>query len=770
MTNNNNQKGCIGVLTSGGDAPGMNAAVRAVVRTALHRRFKKVFVIKEGYKGLVKDGEDNKKYIEEVKWNDVSGILHKGGTEFGTARWDEFREEPGKLKAARNLIKKGINRLIVIGGDGSLAGANELHEQWPKLKAKLLPKMKEAKNYPHLAVVGVVASIDNDMCDVDMTIGADTALHRISEAVDSISSTAASHQRIFVVETMGRRCGYLVLMGSLITGADWVIIPEDPPGDEEWGKMVEQLKTAREKNQKHSIIVLLAEGVKHCGGVTNNHALKKDKKEFRIKEIGRSDVKDALREGLKGKEEVEAPDVRDTKLGHVQRGGSPSAYDRILSTLLEYAAVEKISEKDSFSNSCIVAGFKDNKIECLPLKKTVEKNAKISEYLEKCCFKEAIDMRESYFQEIYKIARILMKPELMIKIPKKEAPCFAVLHSGAPSPGMNAAVRAAVRLAINKGYRILGFKRGFEGLIEGDFKSLGWRDVNGWASMGGAMLETTRTIPRKENFKKIDKMIKAHNIQGLLIIGGWSGYKGAFEMQKEYDKFNIPVICMPASINNNLPGTDICIGSDTALNNIVDAVDKIKESAVAVRRCFLVEVMGRFCGYLALMSGLATGAERVYMHEERQTLEALQADLNLLKKEFGRNERKLALIMRNENAHPLYDSGFITKILEAEGKNKFDARKAILGHLQQGGKPSPFDRILATRLADGCINFLEEKEKKKESTYAFIGIKRGHITEPPYPMGDFPRMVEADYQRAQNPWWLKLQDIASMLAIDKRNR
>jgi 6-phosphofructokinase 1 len=771
MTNYNNQQKCICVLTSGGDAPGMNAAVRAVVRTGLHHGLK-VFVIKEGFEGLVKAGEEEEEYITEVDWDYVSGILHKGGTKIGSSRCEEFKGKGGaaQLKAARNLIKKGIDRLIVIGGDGSLTGANVFHEQWPELLKKLVASgevtSEEADRYPRLAVVGLVASIDNDMCGVEMTIGANTALHRISEAVDDISSTAASHQRIFVVETMGRQCGYLALMSALITGADWVIIPEEPPGDEEWKKMLKQLKTAREKKQKRSIIVVLAEGLKDCHGVTS-HDSKKELNDSEIKEISSKDVAEALKEGLKREGEVKPPDVRVTILGHVQRGGTPSAYDRILSSLLGYGAVKKILSDETFDEPQIVVGVKgsrDDDIKSLPLKETVEKNKSKSEVLGECNFEKKMKDRGKCFHNAYQIARILMKPEQLVEtLPLTEdAPCFAVLHSGAPAPGMNAAARAAVRLGINNGYRMLGVKRGFKGLINGDIKPLGWSDVNGWASMGGAELEISRKIPGKGDFDSIESMIKKHNIKGLLIIGGWSGYKGAWEMYKEYNKFNIPIICMPTTINNNLPGTEVCIGSDTAINNIMDAVDKIKQSAVAVRRCFLVEVMGRYCGYLALMSGLVTGAEGVYMHEKKSTLDNLQDDLKRFIREFGENKRRLALIIRNERAHRSYNSEFINALFNEESEGKFDARYAILGHLQQGGEPSPFDRILATRLAYGCINFLVEKVEKKYPAYAFIGIREKEITLTP--MGDFPRLVEEGFQRAIDPWWFKLKDIASMLA------
>jgi 6-phosphofructokinase 1 len=218
----------IGVLTSGGDAPGMNAAVRAVVRSGLNSGAE-VYAIYEGYQGMVDGGNQ----IRPIGWSDVGGILHLGGTVIGSARCQEFRTRDGRRQAARNLVQNRINALVVIGGDGSLTGAHILQREWTELLAELVESgelaEQEAQSAHHLTVAGLVGSIDNDMHGTDMTIGADSALQRIVEAVDAISSTAASHQRAFVVEVMGRRCGYLALMSGLATGADWVLIPEAPP-------------------------------------------------------------------------------------------------------------------------------------------------------------------------------------------------------------------------------------------------------------------------------------------------------------------------------------------------------------------------------------------------------------------------------------------------------------------------------------------------------------------------------------------------------------
>ncbi|MCU0288428.1 MAG: 6-phosphofructokinase, partial [Acidobacteria bacterium] len=663
------------------------------------------------------------------------------------------------LNAARNLIKKGIDRLIVIGGDGTLTGANEFREEWPNLLQRLAANneisQEEADRYPRLALVGLAGSINNDMYDIKMTIGADTALHRISHAVDAINSTASSHQRIFVVETMGRQCGYLALMGSLITGADWVLIPEKPTEGDWKTEMIEKLRIVGE--EKRAIIVMLAEGATDHSG----------------EKINSKDVANALEEGLKKPGEDKA-DVRVTILGHVQRGGAPSAHDRILSTLLGYGAVKKLLTNEPFENPLIVVnvtGAGDDNIKCLPLKTMIENNNTITSALKNQDYNEVFARREKSFREAHETIHIFMKPGIWTK-KVNEAPAFAVLNSGAAAPGMNTAVRAAVKLAINKGYRILGIERGFEGLISGNIKTLDWYSVDRWTSLGGAELGVSRKTPDENEFSHILDTITKHNIQGLLIIGGWSGYEGASKLRGYIEESTFykpfPIICIPASISNNLPGTEISIGADTALNNIVDALDKIKQSAVAARRCFVVEVMGKYCGYLALMSGLATGAEYIYLHEEPVTLEKLQETLTHLKKEFN-DYRRLALVIRNENAYKSYDTKFMTSLFNEEGcriENEFDARQAILGHLQQGGNPSPFDRILATRFTAACINFLvdiHQKRNERKSWYAFAGLKDDEIIFNDLMDFDSDAVVEKEFRRAKEPWWMTVKPIVAGL-------
>ena len=729
----------IAVFTSGGDAQGMNAAVRSVVRTALDRGVE-VFAIYEGYQGMVDGGER----IRKMNWDSVGGILQRGGTVIGTARCAEFRTREGRLVAAKNLIKHGIEGLVVIGGDGSLTGANLFRQEWPSLVTELAEKgeitAKQAQAYPNMLIVGLVGSIDNDFYGTDMTIGTDSALHRITEAVDALTSTAASHQRTFVVKVMGRNCGYLALMGALACGADWVLIPENPPDVDNWQEvMAERLKAGRAAGRRDSIVIL-AEGARDRNG---NY-------------IGSSDVQRVLEERLK-------EEVRITVLGHVQRGGRPSAFDRNLGTLLGHEAVNAILEAKP-EDEPLHIGFKGNRVTRLPLMDCVEKTQAVAEAIEAKDYERAMTLRSSSFTDAFRTLKTMVRA---LPHPVKEGQKrfrIGLLNAGAPAPGMNTIARAFARLGLDKGHIMLGIHNGFEGFAEGEVEDLNWMSMSGWASRGGSDLGTSRLVPQGSDLYNIARTIEVNKIDALLIAGGWNGYQAAYKLYNERSNFpayNIPIVCLPASINNNLPGSEFSIGADTALNSIVDAVDKIKQSAVATRRCFVVEVMGHWCGYLALMSGLATGAERVYLNEEGVTLKDMQQDVVTLSRGFESGKR-LGLMIRNEYANDVYTTSFMCSLFEEEGKDLFDVRPAILGHLQQGGDPSPFDRIQATRLARLSLEYLIEECDKGSFQSSFIGLQAGEYRF--HDMRDFDRMVDLKQQRPKDQWWMELRHIAKLLA------
>jgi 6-phosphofructokinase 1 len=729
----------IGILTSGGDSPGMNAALRSAVRVALNLGIA-VYGIREGYQGMVQGGD----MIQELTWDSVGGILQRGGTVIGTARCEEFRTRDGRRLAARNLVTRGIDGMIIIGGDGSLTGASVFRQEWPSLLEELIGAGEipedSAEKYPDLLFVGLPGSIDNDMIGTDMTIGADTALTRITDAVDIITSTASSHQRSFVVEVMGRNCGYLAMMGALASGADWLFIPEVPSHPETWrDEMCAALEAGRKAGRRDSIVIV-AEGALDMNGDP----------------ITSQQIKAALEEQL-------GEDTRITVLGHYQRGGSPTAFDRNLGTMLGHAAVINLLEAKPEDPPQLI-GMRGNRVVNSPLMECVELTRQISIYSKAHEFDKVQELRGEGFRNTYQILQTLLQAKPRPKKEGDEHYRMAVMHSGAPAPGMNTVVRAAVRWGSNQGHTMLGIYNGFPGLIKGDVRELDWMDVRGMVGLGGAEIGTNRTVPSDGDYYRIARTIEEQKIDALLMIGGESAYDGAYELfsrQKDYPNFQIPIVCLPATIDNDRPGSELSIGADTALNSIVWAVDQIKQSAVASRRCFVIETMGRYCGYLALLGGLATGAERVYIHEEGITLKDLQDDVDHLVTGF-KEGKKLGLMIRNESAHPVYTTDFMVRLFEVEGKELFDVRQAILGHLQQGGNPSPFDRIQGTRLAVRSIDFLLDCLQRGDCRHTYIGSEGGKIQFTG--MEDYPRVADREFGRPKKQWWMDLRPIARVLA------
>jgi len=740
MTDTASAPSSIAVLTSGGDAGGMNAAVRAVVRTALSHGID-AYVINDGYQGLVNGGDS----IRRVSSADVSGILHRGGTVFGTARCSEFRTREGRRKGVRHLLERRIDALVVIGGDGSLTGADLFRQEWAGAVAELVEAAEVtaevAAAHPFLRLVGLVGSIDNDMSGTDMTIGADTALHRITEALDSIRSTASSHQRTFVVEVMGRHCGYLALTAGLATAANWLLIPEHPPEGKDWAQeMCSAMRAGHEIGRRQSL-VLVTEGARSSDG----------------EPITSERVKQVLEEQL-------GEDTRVTILGHVQRGGAPSAFDRCLATLVGHAAVERLLA-DSPDATPQLIGIRGNQVASSPLMEALARTHEVAERIAQKDYEGAMLLRGGSFHESQAILSTMQQAAPRATAQGRRRFRLAVLHGGGPAPGMNTAVRAAVRLGLDRGYSVLAVKNGFLGLRNGDIHEMDWMSVSGLVSEGGADLGTNRYVPDEPAIAQIAKQIAAHRIDGVLMAGGWAGYQSAHLLhtrRRQYAALDIPIVCMPMTINNDLPGTELTIGSDTALNSIVADVDKIRQSAVASRRVFVVEVMGHDCGYLALMSGLATGAERIYLPEQDISLNDLVIDVHNLSEGF-RSGKRLGLVIRSEHADPVYTTDFITSVFEKEGGDLFDARTAILGHVQEGGDPSPFDRVQATGLTAHCIEYLAEQLESGGRASAMIGFQSGRLQFTD--LTSYPRLIEEDAHRPREQRWLNLIPLAETMTI-----
>ncbi|XP_048408319.1 ATP-dependent 6-phosphofructokinase, platelet type isoform X1 [Stegostoma tigrinum] len=737
----------IGVLTSGGDAQGMNAAVRAVVRMGIYVGAK-VYFIHEGYQGMVDGG----KYIVEANWQDVSSILQVGGTVIGSARCKEFRTREGRLRAANNLIQHGITNLCVIGGDGSLTGANLFREEWQGLLQELIQQGKidhaSAQKYSHLNIVGMVGSIDNDFCGTDMTIGTDSALHRIIEVVDAIMTTAQSHQRTFVLEVMGRHCGYLALVSALACGADWVFIPESPPADGWEDQMCQKLSESRSRGTRLNIIIVAEGAIDRQGKAIPSNVVK----ELVVKRLGF--------------------DTRVTILGHVQRGGTPSAFDRILASRMGVEAVVALLEASPETPACVVS-LSGNQAIRVPLMECVQMTQEVQKAMDEGRFDAAVKLRGRSFENNLRIYKLLVhkKPDKELTRSKFNV---AVLNVGAPAAGMNAAVRSAVRTGISQGHTMLAVSDGFEGFIKGQIKEIKWGDVGGWTGQGGSLLGTKRTLPAK-NAEAIAEQIRLHNISALLLIGGFEAYLGLLELsaaRAKYDEFCIPMVMVPATVSNNVPGSDFSIGADTALNAITDTCDRIKQSASGTkRRVFIIETMGGYCGYLASMSGLSAGADVAYIFEEKFDIRELQSNVEHLTQKMKTNIQR-GLVLRNENCSENYTTDFIYQLYSEEGKGVFDCRKNVLGHMQQGGSPSPFDRNFGTKISAKAMQWITNKLTEtyrqgrvfanSEDTACVLGMRRRTLVfQPVLELQD-----ETDFKHRipNEQWWLKLRPLMKILA------
>uniref|UniRef100_A0A8K9V4U7 6-phosphofructokinase n=1 Tax=Oncorhynchus mykiss TaxID=8022 RepID=A0A8K9V4U7_ONCMY len=691
----------VAVLTSGGDAQGMNAAVRATVRVGLYTGAK-VYFVHEGYQGLV-DGGDN---IKLATWESVSMMLQLGGTVIGSARCMDFRAREGRMKAALNLVKLGITNLCVIGGDGSLTGANQFRTEWSTLLVDLVKAGKisddEAKTSSHLNIVGMVGSIDNDFCGTDMTIGTDSALHRIIEVVDAITTTAQSHQRTFILEVMGRHCGYLALVTALACGADWVFIPEMPP-DEGW---------------EGHLCRRLADQLSVC----------------------------------------------------LRLGGTPSAFDRILGSRMGVEAVMALLEATPETPACVVS-LSGNQAVRLPLMECVQVTKDVTTAMAENRWEDAIKLRGKSFENnwnTYKMLAHINPPDTKSNIN------VAIVNVGAPCAGMNAAVRSAVRIGIIQGHNMLAVHDGFEGLAHGNIVPITWTGVSGWTGKGGSELGTKRVLPSKY-IEEISLTIAKFNIHSLVIIGGFEAFMGGLELvtaREKYEELCIPMVVIPATVSNNVPGSDFSIGADTALNTITSTCDRIKQSAAGTkRRVFIIETMGGYCGYLATMAGLAAGADAAYIYEDKFGIRDLEMNVEHLVQKM-KTDVKRGLILRNEKCNANYTTDFIFALYSEEGKGVFDCRKNILGHMQQGGTPTPFDRNFGTKMGSKAVLWLTEKLKEMyrhgrifantPDSACVLGMRKRALTFQP--LAELNEQTDFEHRIPKTSWWLKLRPIMKILA------
>lgn len=528
---------------------------------------------------------------------------------------------------------------------------------------------------------------------------------------------------------------------------------------------------------KRKTIVIVAEGA-------HDYALNK---------ISPSKVKDLLSNRL-------GLDTRITTLGHVQRGGNACAYDRMLSTLQGVEAVEAVLEATPKTPTPMIAII-ENKIVRAPLVEAVKATHEVAHAIEAKDFERAMSLRDAEFAEYhnaYMTTTATDQPKL--KLPKEKVSYhskmirkvstdsaqhmrIAIIHVGAPAGGMNSATRAAVAYCLTRGHTPVAIHNGFSGLCRhhndkpiGSVREVSWLDVEGWISKGGSEIGTNRVLP-SEDMAKTAECFELYKFDAIFFIGGFEAFTSVSELRKarkEYPAFRIPMIILPATISNNVPGTEYSVGSDTCLNALVGYCDAIKQSASASRRrVFVVETQGGRSGYIATIAGLSIGATAVYTPEEGISIKTLARDIEHLRVGFAKDQgqsRAGKLILCNEHASNTYTTEVIANMIREESKGRFESRFAIPGHVQQGGTPSPMDRVRAVRLAVKCVQFLEEYAGRSEEevvademSMAVIGIKGASVV-----FGPMERLEREETnwknRRPLQESWLELKKVVDTLS------
>lgn len=362
----------------------------------------------------------------------------------------------------------------------------------------------------------------------------------------------------------------------------------------------------------------------------------------------------------------------------------------------------------------------------------------------------------------------------------------AIIHVGVPAGGMNQATRSAVSCCLSRGHIPLAINNGFPGLCSNDVDQpfgsvheISWIEADNWVNQGGSDIGTNCTLP-SDGYKETAKRFAYHRFDAIFIVGGFEAFTAASQLRKareQFSAFKIPIIVLPATISNNVPGTEYALGSDTCLNSLVTFCDVLKQSASSSRRrVFIVETQGGTSGYISTNAALASGAVCAYIPEEGLNMDMLARDLQFLRYSFSHDKGARAdgkLILRNETVSQTYSTQVIADIFTEEAHGDFETRAAIPGYFQQGGNPSPMDRIRALGMAIKCIQHIEsyaetprEQISADEMSVSVIGIKGSEMLFSPLGGPDGLEAREANWgrRRPKKEYWLELQDIVNILS------
>jgi 6-phosphofructokinase 1 len=455
----------------------------------------------------------------------------------------------------------------------------------------------------------------------------------------------------------------------------------------------------------------------------------------------------------------------------------------MLATLQGVEAVKAVLEATPETPSPVIC-IVENKIVRKDMIEAIRLTKKVAEDIARKDFDAAMKGRDAEFAEFQQAFSITTQTDnTETLLPAEKRMRVGIIHVGAPAGGMNAATRAAVAYCLSRGHTPVALHNGFPGLCRhhddeplGSVRELNWLEAENWGSKGGSEIGTNRALP-SEDFKTAAFCFEKYKIDALFVVGGFEAFTAVSELRKaraDYDAFKIPMTLIPATVSNNVPGTEFSIGSDTCLNALIGYCDAIKQSASASRRrVFVVETQGGASGYIATLAGLSIGAVAVYTPEEGINLNMLVEDIKFLKEQFAKDKghtRSGKIILRNEKASKVYTTEFIADVIKEESNGKFDSRYAVPGHFQQGDIPSPMDRVRAVRFGVKSLQYLEAFAGKSKQeiaddpmSAAVIGIRGARVK---FSAMEKIEREETDWKdrRPKDEFWMGLVDVVDTLS------
>ena len=448
-------------------------------------------------------------------------------------------------------------------------------------------------------------------------------------------------------------------------------------------------------------------------------------------------------------------DTRITTLGHVQRGGSPSAFDRFQATILGVAAVDALAAAQHGSLS-VVVGLQGYSVAEKPLMECVRATQAVEKHLKAKEFDAAFKARGSAFAEFWQILVAVSGAQQVPHGPQM-AQAVAVATVGAPAPGMNHCCRVVVRMLMERGHRVLLVHGGFDGMEQNRFEEAVWMSCSGWAGAGGAFLGTGRKTPNEASAERIHRTLVGLGVRALVVIGGYEAYAGALQLHKACGKA-VAIAVIPATISKNCVGTEVSIGMDKASNNLMVSCDQIKQSCIGYeKRVYVVESIGRSCGFQSLFGAIASGADLVLLPERPPKLQDMDAVLAVMRHRFTSTTAQIGLIINSESASDIFTTPFVRRLHETSLKDiKVSAREALLSGLQQGGDPSPMDRIFAGRMALAAVDHISRclaQPDLTEHEAVACGLVRDERVYTP--LSVFERETNHKLRRPRDQPWLE---------------